>query len=364
MTKFSRKLLSSLLVFAFVFQLFSPALPSVWAQAHKEATDEAVAEFRTVYDDIMALEPLELPGLASFAVGFCDAWNEFTDWCCHIGESAEQRKKRREEEGYQKYKEEIEEANRKIVELQAEAKSTMEMLENGDADLDAMSSAVNDCRSMTESGGALAVYQEALCETGQELVDFGSTLGTIGSTLSAIAAIVVAVGVFFPPILAVSPVLEGVALALNIAGPVIEGAGNSLLTIGTKGITDTSQMVNEIALEGVLTGTSALVGASGMGAGGKIFANGTIGSIREINRTGATGSDAVGIALNNYGSAAVSQAVGAVWDANATSMAGGDPMSGLVLDAVKPFGTDYIKQEVSSYTPKFTPGLGNAGGTW
>lgn len=323
MSRCSRKILSVFMVLAFVFQLVAPAV--TWAEENQKATiDKAIAEYQATYDQIMALEPIELGGIANFTIGAIDT---VKSWGADIkgfftGESDEERAARKKQEEYDKYKAQIDRANQDIEQLKKDAQATMDALKSGQIAAAGATDTTRSYNTIAETGGALGVYQKALTEAGNKLVDIGGKISTAGTVLAAITAILVVVAIPFPVVAPAIPILKGVTVAVEIASGVVTAAGNTLLTAAAKAITDDKGFLEAAALETALqtvdTGSGFVLDAMGAGVVAKTASNATIGgltsTIRDINRTGATGSEAGQIAATNFANSTISSVAGAMFN--------------------------------------------------
>ncbi len=334
MNRFSRKLISVLTMLAFVLQLFSPAISFAQsAQTQKAQIEKATAEFQKTYDAIMAVKPVELGGMANFTINAIDGIKSVASDVGGFfkGESAAEREARKKQEEYNKYKAQIDRANKDIEQLKADAKATMAMLKSGDIQSAANTDPTKSYNSIVESGGALGVYQKALGDAGKKLLDIAGKLSTAGTVIGIVTAILIPIAVVFPAVAPAVPVMKGVTLALTIAEGVIKAAGNTLVTASEKAITGDQDFMKTIALETTLqaadTATGIVLGKTGVGVAGSALANtavgGLTGSIREVNRSGATGAEAGKIISREFVNAGVSSTVGAVFEVGIGKVAQG-----------------------------------------
>lgn len=271
MNRFSRKLVSVLTMLAFILQLFSPAITFAQsAETQKAQIEKATAEFQKTYDAIMAVEPVELGGMANFTINAIDGIKSFASDVSGLfnGESAAEREARQKQEEYDKYKAQIDRANEEIAQLKADAQATMAMLKSGDIQAAASTDPTKSYNSIVESGGALGVYQKALSNAGNKLLDIAGKLSTAGTVIGIITAILIPVSIAFPVVAPAIPVMKGVTLALTIAEGVIKAAGNTLITASEKAITGDQDFMETLALETTLqaadTATGIALGKAGV----------------------------------------------------------------------------------------------------
>lgn len=368
MKRFSRKLIALFTMLAFFAQIFAPVAGFAQsAQNQKAQIGKATAEFQKTYDTIMAIKPLELGGMANFTIGAIDKAKSIASDIGGFfkGESQEEREKRKKEEEYTKYKAQIDRANQDIEKLKADARTTMSLLKSGSVQAAANTDPTKSYNSIVESGGALGVYQGALRDAGQKLLDVGDKISTAGTVIGLITAILIPISLVFPAVAPALPILKGVTLAIEIAGGVVKAAGNTLITAAEKAITGDTEFMKTIALETTLqaaeTTTSIVLGKVGAGTVGTAVANtalgGITGSVREINRAGATGAAAGKIAAKEFYNSGVSAVVGAVFDVAVGKMATGisnDILSDTGLDAT--FKTQKAREDFSGMVES---GLGN-----
>lgn len=323
MNTFSRKLIAVLVTLAFIGQLAMPAVTFAQdAQRQREVIAKAVAEYQKTYDQIMALKPLELGSMADFTIRAIDkvkdTWSDIKDFFSR--KSKEEKARRDAEEQYNSYKAQIDRANADIKKLKADAEKTMRLLKSGAVDEAGKTDTTKSYLHIIETGGALGVYQKALREAGQSLMDIGEKLSAASTVLATIAAVVTVIAVPFPALAWAPPILKGVSLALTVTSGVVKTAGNTLLTAAEKAITDDKNFMREAALEAALqaaeTGSGFVTGR--LGTVGGTIADATIGgvtsTIRDVNRSGATGSQAGGIAVRNFANSSMSAVTSAIFD--------------------------------------------------
>jgi len=369
MKRFSRKLIALITMLAFFVQMFSPVITFAQnAENNSAQIQKSIDEFKPSYDAVMALQPLEMGSLADFSINAIDKVGQFFSDIGNAlgGETKEEYQKRKAEEEYNSYKAQIDRANQDIVKLKADTQATMDMLTSGAIDAAAKTDTVKSYNSIIESGGALGVYQKALKEAGEKLVDIGDKIGIAASVIATIAAILVPIAVVCPAVAPAIPILGGVAIGIEVVSGVIKAVGNTLITNAEKAIASDKEFLEttarEFQLQTVETGTNILLDQTGVGVAGKAVTNGLVGgllgSVREIDRAGATGADAAKIAGTEFANSGISAAVGAMFSVSVSGMA--DVITSDVLsdpDLGKVFKTDKLRKDFGDAVDS---GLGQA----
>ncbi len=188
MKKVSRKLISVLTILAFILQIFAPTWTYAQdAQNQKAQIEKSVAEYQKTYDPIMAIEPLELGGMANFTINAIDT---VKSWGSNVagffkGESKEEREKRQKEEEYNKYKAQIDRANEDIKKLKSDAEATMKLLKSGSLQAAAKTDPTKVYNSLDQNASAMGIYQKALREAGESLVSVADKIGAAGTAIGA-----------------------------------------------------------------------------------------------------------------------------------------------------------------------------------
>lgn len=252
MNRVSRKLISLLIVFAFLLQPFVPVMVAAQdAKNQKAQIDQAVADFQKTYDEIMAIEPIELGAISKWTLNRINdiksAWSNRPSWLGGKSESPEEEKARREKEELERYVPKIEKANRDIKEIQDNAKKTMELLKSGSFAEAAKTDPSKVYDSLDENASALGIYQKALKEAGQTLLDAASALSTAGTILGSVALLCTVISAGFPPAAPIAGPIAAItgkaATAVGIASAILKASGNTLVTAADKAITDDKQFL-------------------------------------------------------------------------------------------------------------------------
>ncbi|MFZ2961014.1 MAG: hypothetical protein WA705_29390 [Candidatus Ozemobacteraceae bacterium] len=320
MKKFSRKLIALFTMLTFVLQLFSPYVVLAQdAQTQKAEIQKAIDDFKPVYAQIMAVEPIELGGIANAAVAATEAVTGLVNDV--VGgltrESSEARAKREKEEEANKCKAQIAQANEDIKKLKADAKAVMEELKNGSIDAAKITDTAKSYDTFQKTGSGLATYQKTLRAAGDKLLEISGQLDIAIGLLGVTVAVLIAVSIPFPVVAPAAGILANVVLGVTIANGVLKAAGNSLITAAAKGATSDLEFVGiigrEVPRQAVETGVDIIMDKTGVGlvtkniTGGVV--DGTLNASRELERTGATGDAALKIAMAEYGKAGASTVI-------------------------------------------------------
>lgn len=239
---------------AFFIQLFCPLIVVAQQANHKEQIQKAVDEFQTTYDEIMAIEEVELGPVTEEIVRMI--WNcenyiaiprddkgittpdQAAEWAAKMQAQQEKAKL----EGYLA---QIKQANEDIRKIKADAKKTMSSLKDGSLEDAASTDPTKVYNSLDNNASALAIYQKALTKAGQKLVSIGDMLSTISATITTVTGILSGIALFVPLapfVVSVVAVLGPIAGACSISAGIISGSGESLIEAAEKAITSDEQL--------------------------------------------------------------------------------------------------------------------------
>ncbi len=236
-----RKLIALLVALAVFFTPFAPEF-AAWAQNSQSGNIEAARnQFQDVYNQIMALEPVN-PDAVAGAILDATSWVENA-----VSDKPDV-----------DYKAQIAEANSKIEEAKTKAQGIMDQLNSGGLDEASSASAVKTGESIRDAANSAKIYQEAMCKAGNALVNVGSFISDLGAVIGVVGAVLGVISLAFPPsavILApAAAIMLKVATAMGIVGPLIKAAGEGLIEVGEKGITSDAGLLStvggKVAVEG------------------------------------------------------------------------------------------------------------------
>lgn len=259
MNRRNRFFLSLLLVFCMLAQSFVPIMAAPAATSSDSGADaaEAMEQFNEVYEQVMALEEVELGGVTSACVGATsfftnigigakNLWNQ----AFHGGDNQEE---------YVDYIGQIEDANKDIRDAKAQMEEIKAQFDAGNVQeaIDADPAKVAE-GGIAASAAAMSTLQTTLNTAGTALQKVGSLLDTLSTVTSVISLVLKGIALAFPPsaavIAVVTPVLDTASTAMGIAGPLIEAAGDSLVeTAQAAEISDDvllRNMVVDVGVEG------------------------------------------------------------------------------------------------------------------
>ncbi len=248
----TRKLTALMVLFAFFLQIFAPTIVIAQeAKNQKAQIDQAIADFQKTYDEIMAIEPIELGAISKWTLNRINdiksAWNNRPSWLGGKDESAAEAAARKEKEELERYVPKIEKANADIKKIQDDAKKTMDLLKSGSFEAAAKTDPSKVYGSLDENASALGIYQKALKEAGQTLLDAAGALSTATTILGSVSLLCTVISAGFPPAAAIAGPIAAItgkaATATGIAGSILKAAGKTLITAADKAITDDKQFL-------------------------------------------------------------------------------------------------------------------------
>ncbi len=420
MSRFSRKLVSLMVLFVLFLQPFAPLMVAAAGQNQKAQIEQAV--YQKTYDDIMAIEECELGGVATAVINTIDAarvgwkaaeqgakdakramedaarWirdnaiSPVANFAARFGDAVtggrfdleeklkahekkvreneaklrefelEKEKKQKEEEDFKKYKDEIDEANEQIKEIKADAQKTMDLLKSGDfaAASEADPSKVHG--TMDAGANALRIYQDALIGAGEKLTSTGEIMSTTGTVLGAISltlkviAAACAATVVAAP---AAPVLTTISTVCSVAAKAVGIASVVLIAAGDSLVEAGNKAITSDRDFGVvITKNTAKVAASeGIKYGTKKLTAGLVGDMG-----GGAFDD---IADDDYATTAVkSLLTRGVGDQLAPAKKQVTGASGGIIDSAADSLFGPLGNERDAPLPKASsqPGLG--GGSW
>ena len=267
MSRFTRKFVSILILFAFLLQPFTPLVVGAEGTENQKAQiDKAVADYQKTYDEIMAIDECELGSVSKWVIGAIDkvkeAWNKAKDFVSGVWNSrptwlggdsdeekaakaaakeAEAAKLEKEKDELEGYLPQIEKANADIKKIKADAQKTMDLLKSGAFAEASKTDPSKVYSSMDENASALGIYQEALKEAGGTLLVAADGLTTATTILSSVSLVCTLISAGFPPAAPITgpiaAITKGAATATGIAASVLKAAGNTLVIAGEKAIT-------------------------------------------------------------------------------------------------------------------------------
>lgn len=234
MNRRNRFFLSILLVFCMLAQPFVPVFAAPATSSSDAGTDaaDAMEQFNEVYEQVMALEEVELGGVTSFCVGATSGITNVGKWFANGWDKLTNGGQNQQE--YVDYIGQIEDANKDIRDAKAqmeEIKATFDAGNVQDAiDADPAKVAAN---GIAAQANAMSTLQTTLKTAGTALQEVGKLLDTLSTVTSVISLVLKGIAIAFPPsaavIAAVTPVLDVASTAMGVAGPLIEAAGDSLV---------------------------------------------------------------------------------------------------------------------------------------
>lgn len=248
MNKCFRKLIAVLVMVAFFLQPFAPL--AVFAQESKNQKaqiEQAVADYQKTYDEIMSIKQIELGAISKWTLNrINDIKSLFANppW---KKESPEEAKARKEKEELERYVPKIEKANKDIKKIQDDAKKTMRLLKSGAFTEAAKTDPSKVYGSIDENATALGIYQKALKDAGQTLLDAAGALSTAGTILGSVALLCSAISIGFPPAAAITGPIAAItgkaATAVGLAATILKASGNTLIAAADKAITDDKEFL-------------------------------------------------------------------------------------------------------------------------
>lgn len=262
MSRFITKCVGWFLVFAILFQPIIAEIP-VWAATSSAAEiAKAKQEYQKTYDQIMALETVDL---GWFGGGVVDLVSKV--------ESAVTNKEK-------DYIKQIEEANKQILQAKSDAVATMNLINAGDLDAAAAKDPSQMANGLAESGGAMAKYQEAMTKAGFALVSVGTAFMALSDFLTVTCAVLTIVAIAAGAIsggslaVALAPVLAKLIPAttyISIAAAMLTAAGNSLISSAEKGVVDDANLLSSLSKDVAIEGAKIVIAQKLVPlAGGKI----------------------------------------------------------------------------------------------
>ena len=252
MSRFTRKLIAMMVVFAFVMQLFTPAIVAAQeAKNQKAQIEQAVADFQKTYDEIMSIKPIELGKISEWTLNrindIQNAWANRPSWLGGDTKSEAEAKALKEKQELERYVPKIEKANKDIQKIQEDAKKTMDLLKSGSFEAAAKTDPSKVYGSMDENASALGIYQKALKDAGQTLPDAAGALSTAATILGSVSLLCTVISAGFPPAAAIAAPIAAItgkaATATGIAAAILKASGNTLITAADKAITDDKQFL-------------------------------------------------------------------------------------------------------------------------
>ena len=245
MNRYMRKLTTLVVLLAFFMQIFTPTIIAAQEANQKAKIEQAVADYQKTYDEIMAIKPIELGKVSEWTLNrindIKNAWANRPTWLGGEDRSEEEAKALKEKQELERYVPKIEKANADIKKIQDDAKKTMELLKKGSFDAAAKTDPAKVYGSMDENASAMGIYQKALKEAGQTLLDAASALSTASMVLGGVGLLCTAICAFPPaaPIAGpIAAVCGKAATATGIAAAILKAAGNTLIKAADKGIAD------------------------------------------------------------------------------------------------------------------------------
>lgn len=292
--KMRRRLVSCLLVLAFLLQpftfTFSP-VSRVFAQDAELQVQTQIKEvredFKEAKDQVDEIEPVELGFWRKAALGL--GWmfsgerksTVVTQGTYHgaygQGRSAEEAQKNKEWNDANNYVARIEEANEKIEESQKYFGDMDKSINNDDITslLD-----VRELQNMLDQAlAAQAEYQDSITQAGEDLVEVASSLSKASTALSLAATALTAAALItgltvvglpaVPAIEALAAACGKASLALSITSGKLDAIGNALIESAKQGITSDKEFgqlaANKVGKsfvsDGVSYGAGKLIGA-------------------------------------------------------------------------------------------------------
>lgn len=315
MNRFTRKLTALVVMFAFILQLFTPVIVAAQeAKNQKAQIDQAVSDFQKTYDEIMAIKPIELGKVSEWTLNrindIKNAWENRPTWLGGKDRTAEEEAALKEKQELERYVPKIEKANADIKKIQQDAQKTMDLLKSGSFDEAAKTDPSKVYGSIDENASALGIYQKALKEAGQTLLDAASALSTASMVLGGVGLLCTVICAFPPaaPIAGpIAAVCGKAATATGIAAAILKAAGNTLVKAADKAITDDKQFLTiagkEVAKAAAQEAFNRVV-SKGVGKIAGSFADDLIGSADDLVLNPKTG-EMVSNAANNKATKAI-----------------------------------------------------------
>lgn len=252
MNRFTRKLIALMVVFTFVMQLFTPAIVAAQeAKNQKAQIEQAVADFQKTYDEIMGIKQIELGKISEWTLNrindIQNAWANRPKWLGGDKRSEEEEKALKEKQELERYVPKIEKANKDIKKIQEDAQKTMDLLKSGSFEAAAKADPSKVYGSMDANASALGIYQKALKDAGQTLLDAAGALSTAATILGSVSLLCTVISAGFPPAAAIAAPIAAVtgkaATATGIAAAILKASGNTLVKAAEKAITDDKQFL-------------------------------------------------------------------------------------------------------------------------
>lgn len=250
-----RRFLSLFLVLCMLFQPFMPLLAQ--EAGISQSAQEGKDNFMKSYDQIMALEEVDLGTFSSCCVGFANGAHNVKTWFKNGFDKVFNDGQNQEE--YTDYLKQIEDANAKIRQAKADAEKIKALYDSGKIDeaiaADPDKIAAGGMQAQVE---AVDTLRSSIKEAGETLVTVGKTIETIGTVVTVVNLILMGVSAAFLPAAPVLgpiiAVLEPTATALGIAGPIIEASGQSLVDSAEAGLTNDQELFGNFAKDTLLEG--------------------------------------------------------------------------------------------------------------
>lgn len=243
-----KRFVSLFLLLAFFLQPFTPIIVAAEEATNQKAQiAQAVDDYQKTYDEIMAIEPIELGKISKWCLNrINDIKNLFSrpPW---KKESAEEKAAREEKEKLERYVPKIEKANKDIEKIQKDAKKTMELLKSGEFQKASKTDPSKVYNSLDENATALGIYQQALKGASKALLDAAGALSTAATVLGSVSLLCAAISAGFPPAAPftgpIAAITGKAASATGIAASILKAAGNTLDEAAEKAITSDQEFL-------------------------------------------------------------------------------------------------------------------------
>lgn len=290
MSRFSRKLVSLMVLFTFFLQPFAPLMVAAQGTTNQKGQiEQAVADYQGTYDEIMAIDECELGTTASIVIDTIDAarvaWNKAEEGAKKAKRAAEDaarwlrdkamkagakfgdlltggafnleqkqkefeaklkrneeearrleleaEEKKKEEEDFKKYRDEIDDANAQIKEIKADAQRTMDLLKAGDFAAAAATDPSKVHGTMDAGADALRIYQDALIGAGNKLVSTGNIMSKTGGVLGTVSLVLKVVAAACAATVVAAPAAPIIASIATVCGTAAKAVGiASVILIG------------------------------------------------------------------------------------------------------------------------------------
>lgn len=249
MYKSARKILSILLILTFLLQPFAVLAEE---KTPKSQITQAVKEYQKTYDEIMAIEEVQLGDVSKWVLNSISNIKNLFSRNPLKKEGVEEQKARKQKEELENYVKKIEQANKDIAKIKADAKKTMALIKGGSFQAAAQTDPTKVYNSLDENSTALGIYQKALQGAGKTLLDAASALdsackimSTLGLTLSVISLFPAAAPITVP----LGAIIGKIALGTGIASSLLKASGNSLIEAAEEAIADDQRLLSVLSKE-------------------------------------------------------------------------------------------------------------------